>query len=454
MLTAQFPRVLVATLLLAAARAVSAQEPLALTPDVSTQQPIATPGLSAQESLAGPPDAVPPLKPAAVVQGAEFRLALYEGFDRLLATDTSPTPLTDPRFRQDTGLSSVSGTLAYTRHSRDVEFAIAGGGNARYYTVVPDLIPVDVFANSSVSSKFTRRTRVHASGSVSYSPYYSFGNFLQPSGTAPVLTAPTTEQTIARLDTKSYSASAGLTWAPKRKTTVEFTYTGSFVDTDAFTYRYFDQGVNAKLAHRTSRYSTFHAGYGVRETQLSGFSRRIRIHNIDVGFGYQRPLSFSRHTVIAFNVGSSVIDDAAYSTFVVTGGASLVHQLTRRWSTGVYYRRDVDAFAGALNVFVTDNVYGSLTGMFTPKLSFSANGGYTVGRLANGVTNGYQSYSGGPRLSYLASRYLPIYVEYVFYHYEFDQGVGLAPGFPLLTTRHGLRAGLSYNVPLMGRRTR
>jgi hypothetical protein len=449
MWTGQFPCALVGALLLAgAARKVSAQEPLPPTTDVSAQQP-----------LAGPPDPVPPLKPPALLQRADFGLSVYQGFDRLLATDTSPSPLTDQRFRQDSGFSSVIGTLAYSRHSHDVDFAVSGGGNARYYTVVPDMIPVDVFTGSSVSSKFTRRTRVHASGSFSYSPYYSFGNLLQPSSSAAgltvpplALTAPTTDQNIARLDTITVNTSAGMLWVPTRKTTVDFAYTGNFVNTDAYSYQSFDQGVSAQVAHRFSRYATFHAGYGIREAQLSGFGRRIFIQNIDVGVGYQRPLSFSRHTVIAFNIGSSLIDDATYRSFIVTGGASIIHQLTRRWSTAAYYHREVDAFAGALNVFVTDNVFGSLNGAFSRKLTFSANGGYSFGRLANGINNGYQSYSGGPRLSYVASRYVPLFVEYVYYHYEFERGIGLAPGFPLLTTRHGLRAGLSYSMPLMGRR--
>ncbi|HEY7171217.1 MAG TPA: hypothetical protein VH417_10255 [Vicinamibacterales bacterium] len=429
MLTGPFPRAVVAALLIVASREVSAQEP-----------------------LAGPPDALPPLKPPAVLQRADFGLSVYQGFDRLVATDE--TFRSDPRFLQDSGLSSVNGTLGYNRHSHDVDFAVSGGGDLRYYTVVPDMVPVDLFGSSSVSSRFTRRTRVHAGGSVSYSPYYSFGGVLEPRSDNVSLLAPSTEQNVARLDTLTYDLSGGLTWVPTRKSTVDFSYTGNFVDTDAFTYRSFTNSVNSRYSYRTTRYSTFHAGYGLRNTQLGGFSRRMLIHDIDVGFGYGRPLSFSRHTFVGFSVGSSLIDESTYNSFVVTGEASLTHQLTRRWLTSAYYRRDVDAFAGALDLFVTDSVSGSVTGAFSRKVTFSANGAFSSGRLANGITNGYQSASGGSRLSYLVTRHIPIYVEYVFYHYDFDRTIGLAPGFPLLTTRHGLRVGMSYNVPLMGRRTR
>jgi putative beta-barrel porin BBP2 len=439
-------RALVATMLIVAAREVSAQEPLepqAPTGDVSAQGPIANPA-----------DRLPPAKPTAVSQHLDFGIGLYQGFDRTLATDTRLTPLADARFYDDTALSSASGTLSYSRHSHDTDVGVAGGGNIRYYSVVPDMIPADMFGAASVSSKFTRRTRIRASGSASYSPYYSFGSFLQPNSGSTALLPPTTEQNIARLDTRTYNASGGLIWAPTRKTSVDFSYTGDLVDTAALAYRSFNQSVGAQMAHRMSRYATLRLGYAYRTSEFGAIGQRARMHDILAGFGYQRPLSFSRHTVVGFNVGTTIIDEPTTYTFILTGEGSLIHQLTRRWSTSVYYRRDTDAFAGALDLFVTDNISGLLAGAFSRKLTVSAYGGYSVGRLANGITNGYQATSGGGRVSYLVSRYVPIYGEYVFYHYDFQRGVGLAPGFPLLTTRHGVRAGLSYNVPLVGRRIR
>jgi len=445
MVAGPFSRILLATMLIVAGREVSAQEPLAPTPDTSAQGPI------------GSGDPLPAAKPTAVSQRLNFGIGLYQGFDRTVATDTRLAPVTDPRFQDDTALSSVNGTLTYSRHSHDTDVGVAGGGNIRYYSVVPDMIPADMFGAASVSTKLTRRTRFHASGSANYSPYYSFGSFLQPNSSGSsntVLLPPTTEQNIARLDTLSYNLSGGVLWAPTRKTTVDFSYTGDLVDTDNIAYRSENQSLGAQMAHRMSRYSTLRLGYTYRTSDFGGVGRRVRMHDILAGVGYQRPLSFSRHTVVAFNVGTTIIDEPTTYTFIVDGEASLVHQLSRRWATSVFYRRDVDAFAGALDLFLTDNISGLLSGAISRKLSFSGYGGYSMGRLANGITSGYQATSGGARVSYLVSRYVPIYGEYVFYHYDFQSSVGLAPGFPLLTTRHGVRAGLSYNVPLIGRRIR
>jgi hypothetical protein len=72
--------------------------------------------------------------------------------------------------------------------------------------------------------------------------------------------------------------------------------------------------------------------------------------------------------------------------------------------------------------------------------------------VAIGVNNGYASIYASGRLQYRLGRYVPIYGEYVYYNYRFDQQVGLASSFPLVMNRHGLRVGLTYSVPLIGRR--
>ena len=66
--------------------------------------------------------------------------------------------------------------------------------------------------------------------------------------------------------------------------------------------------------------------------------------------------------------------------------------------------------------------------------------------------NRFDALNASTRLSYTATRYVPVYAEYVYYWYRFERPLGLAPGFPILVDRQGLRAGLAYSVPLVGRR--
>jgi hypothetical protein len=93
-----------------------------------------------------------------------------------------------------------------------------------------------------------------------------------------------------------------------------------------------------------------------------------------------------------------------------------------------------------------------VTGLVSPKFGLSGNTGYTRGNTASGTANAYHSIYASARASYTLSRFFPIYAEYVYYFYEFNAATGLLAGFPLNIDRHGLRAGVSYAVPLLGRR--
>ena len=56
------------------------------------------------------------------------------------------------------------------------------------------------------------------------------------------------------------------------------------------------------------------------------------------------------------------------------------------------------------------------------------------------------------RFHYELSRHVPVYVEYVYYQYQFDQPAGLAAGFPMSVRRNGIRGGLGWSTPLVGQR--
>jgi hypothetical protein len=156
--------------------------------------------------------------------------------------------------------------------------------------------------------------------------------------------------------------------------------------------------------------------------------------------------------VVGFDVGSTVISQLGAKSFYVTGDASLSYQLKQTWVAALFYRRGVGNLGGVAIPFASDVVSVALTGLFTRHLSFDLNGGYSRGSSATAVQNGYTAVNASTRLRYTLSRYVPVYIEYVYYRYSFDRSIGLAPGFPLLVDRQGPRAGLAYSIPLIGRR--
>jgi len=148
---------------------------------------------------------------------------------------------------------------------------------------------------------------------------------------------------------------------------------------------------------------------------------------------------------------SIVVRDGQHP-FFFTGQASLNHALSRTWLTGITYRRSISAYAGFVDPYLVDAVSGKLAGQLSRKLGLSGSAGFTNSRVAVDLDNGFSRLYARGRVLYSLNRYLPVFAEYVYYHYRFDRPVGPSINLPLFMTRHGLRAGLFYTMPLVGRR--
>ena len=117
-------------------------------------------------------------------------------------------------------------------------------------------------------------------------------------------------------------------------------------------------------------------------------------------------------------------------------------QLSRFWLVTMAYNRSVGRLGGQVLPYVTDSVSGAVSGLMTRRLGLSVAGGYSRGTSVGGAENAYDSPYASARVSYTLTRDLPVWVEYVYYRYGFNQATGLAPGFPLVMNRQGLHAGL------------
>jgi len=404
------------------------------------------------------PDAPPPddaVRPPVVAKPEprhlNLNLSLFDAYD-LASVKYAIPQLGDPRLEQNTSFTGVTAGLNYTQVGHDKAFNAATGADLRYYSILPELLPVDYFGGFNFTTTVSRHVAIHGSATGSYSPYYSFGNFLTPVSEAQIPT-PQPDQDIARIDTLTASGGGGLSWSLTRYTWIDLNGSADYTDTPIAAYRLHGESAGAALRHRTTKYSELHLGYTYR-TSNSGFSAigAFVAHDIDVGFGYHRPLSFSRRTVVGFNVGSSVVAQAGTRSIFVTGDASLSYQLSRTWLAAIYGHRDVSTFGGSFVPYASNVVSGTIAGLFTRHVSFDATAAYSHGSAAVAVSNGYDAVTGATSLHFTLTRYLPVYAQYVYYFYRFDQTIGLAPVFPVTTNRSGVRAGLSYSLPLVGQR--
>ena len=172
-------------------------------------------------------------------------------------------------------------------------------------------------------------------------------------------------------------------------------------------------------------------------------------HSVNIGVNYRKPLSQSRRTYLRINTGSVIADQVGGQRIQVTGLASLVHQMGRTWSAQGQYRRQVGYLDGFVRPVFSDSANVGIQGLMTRRVDVAVNANYITG--TDGLGQGsarFDSYSASARVRRALTRTLAGYVEYLFYHYNFDEAADRPVGLPRKFNRNGVRVGLSLWLPL------
>ena len=181
-----------------------------------------------------------------------------------------------------------------------------------------------------------------------------------------------------------------------------------------------------------------------------------RIQKLNIGIDYRKPLSRSRRSYLRFTTGSTVsqqvagISDPAEGRHIrAIGSALLVHQMGRTWNARAQYRREAGYLEGFAQPVFSDSANVAVGGLITRRLDLSLNANYITGTSAVRRNSArFDSYSASARLRRALHRSLAVYVEYLFYHYNFHEVADRPFGLPREFSRNGVRVGLSLWLPL------
>ena len=394
----------------------------------------------------------PPVTPTVQTQRLDLALSFFDAFDRTSVTDVRRVFTSEPLLEDSYNFAGGNAAMTYSYTGKENTFGAAGGTGLRHYSAGSNaFFPNDFYSGFNFSSRISRRVRVRGGETFTMSPYYTFGN-APLTGDLSQLIAPQFDHAVNRVNAVTSNTNAGVAWTLSRRSSISAGYTFDYIDAAA-SYHVHTMGANGSYQYQKSRYMNLRAGYGFYRSQLFGqVIPYYDTHSIDGGFGYRRPLSFSRRSVVGFNIGGTVITDGATRNFWVTGDASLSHQLSQFWALTVSYNRNVSRMGGLATPYVNDLGGVSVGGLVTRKLTLAGSGSFSRGSTAVATQNAYDAVYGTGRVGYPITRFLPLYAEYIYYFYRFDTSIGLAVNFPMNVNRHGLRAGLAYAIPLIGRR--
>ena len=241
----------------------------------------------------------------------------------------------------------IVSSLSYRVAKEQANFLAVGGTELRFYEESVAPRSFSQWVDLAASVPLGRRFRVIATHSASHSPYYQM-SFLPVLPSQEFAGEPTIEPFdadlgVTALETYRYDAAVRLQQEINRASELRYEYAIAYTDFQADLGDTYMQRAGVGYTRRVSRYGTLRLGYAYQEG-ASGYvsSQASKLHLLDLGGGYARPLSFSRRTTIAFSGGTAMVDSAVASRrYRVIGDASVHHEIGRTWLARVAYEHDV-----------------------------------------------------------------------------------------------------------------
>jgi hypothetical protein len=160
------------------------------------------------------------------------------------------------------------------------------------------------------------------------------------------------------------------------------------------------------------------------------------------------------------SVGASTLETRQSSDFAVLTGRRyrLLGDLEgsyifrRTWQARAKYSRGLQYVATLGEPIVADGASIGLDGFITYRLNVASSASYVSGKAAlRRDARSFDTYTGDVRLRYAWTRGLGVFAEYLYYLYDFRRSPQIAPGFPRMLERNGVRVGLVLWVPALGR---
>lgn len=374
---------------------------------------------------------------------------------------TTLTPGSTPRAPRSGQFGVGSANLDYSINLSRVSASLAAGTAVRYYPKVADPFQPSYFVGGQISLALGSRTSLSTAHHAALQPYtvgFFSGELL---GGQPILDVPVDPNAIAATGTyQSWRSSVNL----GHNLTQRLSLSGGY---DYYTNNVWSGGSGGRYASQSARGGvhfglakglSLRAGYavtGVGSGAVGGTSP-FRGRTIDAGIDFNRALSLTRKSTLAFSTGLVGLSDQGNKVrYHLTGHVSFGHEIGRSWTFSTGYNRSADFFQTFGQPVFRDALNAGIGGVIGRRVSVHA--GVSIAKGTVGVSAGAPDYTAGSAysgLQFAITRLLAIGVNYGFYHYEFDDAALLPPGLSSKMDRQSVRVSLNLWVPLMTRARR
>jgi hypothetical protein len=357
------------------------------------------------------------------------------------------------------------GSAFYRYEARDRSLTLNGRSGVRYDD------ERDAFLNADHYGAVAFSTRVGRNGSVALSQdfvsttsylYHLFPLAQDAFQTTPLLFAPSSLFTLGPQRTTSMTSNGSFSLAVSRRGSIEMHSSlmrSALAESSAQDLTSYSVGGGYR--NGLTRNLGLHLDYTYRRgryfrpdvtTDVIGTARLI-VHDLNLGLDYQRPLSKSRRTMLAFSGGSTVLQgvtDAQPSEYSAIGDVTLTHQLTRTWKGQLAYERGLRFIEGFGLPVLSDRVFSTWGGRMSRRTSLSLSGGVALGKVNPlDVATAFHTYTAETTFYYAPTPRWAISVSGDYYSYTFGQAESFLGEMPRNRDRYGIRVGLTFTPPFL-----
>lgn len=288
---------------------------------------------------------------------------------------------------------------------------------------------------SGVSANYKVATRLALDGGFNhlYTPHFQFYRLpdaaLSPSG---VIVPPSSPYVATLLESNSYEVTGGFTSFYSKRSTASV----SFMRRDTRFQGRNDanaevQGVRGMWTRQMSRDLRLRLGYGQERSRLANTPDAEYIHEfLDVGFDYDRALSLSRRTRVAFSTETSMVRKPGTGRhYRLNGRAMLTRAFQKTWQVSAIGTRLTEFLPGFTEPLFSDNLGINVSGMVSDRadLTFTTTAGKgVVGTDESAFVNPrFTMAHASARLSVALARHVGVFAQHSYDYYELPAGASL-----------------------------
>ena len=347
----------------------------------------------------------------------------------------------------------ASGRLRYFHLGNRIVFHALGSSNLRYY---PGLdVPTSYAHTASFELQFPIGRRWHFDARQG-AQYASFNRIVfTPLGPAPeslpLPEAPPVDSGILSRNNLSYDSEFSARQTLSSRSSLNYYAMRSRTETGFERRPLVVLGGGAGYQRRMTRYGTLLLGYGYTRADYHRQPPDImRMHMIDSGYQYERPLSFLRRTTVSVSTGAQAFERRSAMVYRALVNGNIERQIGRTWALTGSYNRSAQFVAVVGEPVYADTVGVRLGGLLGGRrLAYIADAGYSNGQLTYTLTqNRVVTYAAGSSLQWAISERWSLGGTYGYHKYELGENVPRPPGLASEIGRHSVRVGVNFWLPL------